>query len=139
MKAIIYFSLSKNKNSKKIASTYEGDIFEIVNKNKVYKTSFANMFFYGYKTMKNKDVPFEAPVIDFSKYDEVVLVSPVWAGRINLFMKKYLEKVPFENKKVIVVGSSDGGYKNYFASFKEVLAASNEIIEEVMYSKGEKV
>ncbi len=138
MNAIIYFSLSKNLNCKKIASTYEGDIFELVNNEKKHKNTFINMFIYGYKTMTNKDVSFDVPVIDFDKYNKIVLVSPVWAGRTNLFMRKYLEKNKFQNKEVILVGSCDGGYKNYFKSFEGLLDKSNKVIEEVIYIKGER-
>jgi len=139
MNVIIYFSLSKNLNSKKIASTYEGDIFEIVSKEKKYKSAFVNMFIYGYKTVKNKDVNFEMPNIDFDKYDNVILVSPVWAGRVNLFMRKYLEETKFFNKNVKLVGSCDGGYKSYFKSFKGLLDESNDVIEEVIYVKGKRI
>lgn len=138
MNAVIYFSFSKNLNSKRIASSYEGDIFELVNKEKKYKTAFMNMFIYGYKTVFNKDVRFDLPDINFESYDTIVLVSPVWAGKVNIFMRKYLEKVSFKNKKVILVGSSDGGFKNYFKSYDGLVDESNEIVEKVMYVKGVK-
>lgn len=138
MNAVIYFSFSKNLNSKRIASSYEGDIFELVNKEKKYKTAFMNMFIYGYKTVFNKDVRFDLPDVNFESYDTIVLVSPVWAGKVNIFMRKYLEKVSFKNKKVILVGSSDGGFKNYFKSYDGLVDESNEIVEKVMYVKGVK-
>lgn len=139
MKAIIYFSLSKNKNSKKIASSIEGNLFELVNLEKHYKTAFMNMFIYGFKTVRNKDVRFQAPDIDFDKFEEVVLVSPVWAGKANIFMKKYLETIPFKNKEVTIIGSCDGGYKNYFSSFDGLIDSSNKIVDKQIYVKGEKV
>ena len=139
MNAVIYFSLSKNLNSKKIALTYEGDTFELVNNEKLHKSTFINMFIYGYKTMRNKDVKFDVPVIDFDKYDNIVLVSPVWAGRVNLFMRKYLEKTKFNNKNITLVGSCDGGYKNYFKSYKGLINESNKVIEEVIYVKGKRI
>ena len=138
MNAVIYFSLSKGLNSKRIASTFDGDIFELVNNEKKHKSAFLNMFIYGFRTVRNKDVDFDIPEIDFDKYDTVVLVSPVWAGKVNLFMKKYLEKVKFSNKNVILVGSCEGGYKNYFKSYEGLIDESNKIIKEIMYVKGEK-
>ena len=138
MNVIIYFSLSKNLRSKKIASTFDGDIYELVNNEKKHTSMFMNMFIYGYKTVFNKDVDFEVPSINFDKYDNVILVSPVWAGKANIFMKKYLEKVDIKNKKVTIVGSCDGGYENYFKSYNGLLDESNEIIKEIMYVKGEK-
>mgnify|MGYP000881272358 CR=1 FL=1 len=61
MNAIIYFSLSKDLNSKRIASTFDGDIFELVNNEKKHKSAFLNMLIYGFKTISNKDVDFEVP------------------------------------------------------------------------------
>ena len=139
MNAVIYFSLSKNLNSKKIALTYEGDIFELVNNEKLHKSTIGNMFIYGYKTLRNKDVNFDVPNIDFNKYDNIVLVSPVWAGRANLFMRKYLEKTKIKNKNITIVGSCDGGYKNYFKSFKGLIDESNKVIKEVIYVKGKRI
>ena len=138
MNVVIYFSLSKELNSKRIASTFEGDIFEIVNNEKKHKSTFLNMFIYGYKTTRNKDVDFGTPKIDFDKYDTVILVSPVWAGRVNQFMRKYLEKIRFTNKNVKIVGTCKGGYKNYFKSYEGLLDNSNKIVEEIMYVKGKK-
>lgn len=138
MNVVIYFSLSKKLNSKKVALNYEGDVFELVSKERKYKSTFMNMFIYGFKTVRNKSVKFESPVIDFDKYDTVILVSPVWAGRVNIFMRKYLEKHRFANKNIKIVGTCEGGYKNYFTSYEGLLDESNKVVEEVMYVKGVK-
>ncbi|MBU1020086.1 MAG: hypothetical protein KJ847_02640 [Firmicutes bacterium] len=138
MKAIIYFSLSKEQTSKAIAHTFEGDVFRIKNTGKNYKTKFAQMFMYGYKTVFNKKVDFSMPEINFENYDEIVLVSPVWAGRVNVFMRQYLEKAEIKNKNITIIGSCDGGYKNYFESYEGILDESNIIVEKVIYVKGER-
>ena len=139
MNVIIYFSLSKKKHSQIIASSFKGDIFELVNLEKKHKFKIVNMFIYGYKTMNNKDVLFKVPNINFDKYEHVILVSPVWAGKVNIFMKKYLEKVKFTNKNVTLVSNSMGVNKNYFKSYDGLLDNSNKIIEEITYIKGERI
>ncbi len=139
MHAIIYFSISKDENSKKVAESLEGDLFRIKPKDKVYKSTFMQMFMYGYKTVRNKPVYYEIDDIDFKKYDLITLVSPVWAGRVCQYMKTYLQTTPFKKKDVVVVGTSKGGYAKYFASYKDILDASNKIVNEIMYVKGEKI
>lgn len=139
MKAIIYFSSSAGQVSKTIAQTLEGDLYRIENTGKKYKTKFFQMFMYGYKTVFNKKVDFSMPQIDFEKYEEIVLVSPVWAGRVNIFMRQYLEKVALKHKKITIIGSCDGGYKNYFASFDGIIDESNTIVEKIIYVKGERL
>lgn len=139
MNATIYFSVSKERNSEIIAKSLEGDIYQIKPKGRIWKSTFMQMFMYGYKTTANKKVEFVVDDIDFSKYDLITLVSPVWAGRVCQYMRKYLETVPFKNKNVVLVGTSKGGYSKYFSSYKDILDSSNKIINEIMYVDGKKV
>ena len=139
MNAIIYFSISKNQYSKKVAESLEGDVFRITPTDRVYKSRFLQLLMYGYKTTLNRPVDYHIDDIDYSKYDLVTIVSPVWAGRVCQYMRVFLESVPFKNKDVVIVGTSEGGYKNYFSSYKGVLDPSNKVLNEIMYVSGEKV
>lgn len=139
MNAIIYFSVSKKENSKKVAESLEGDLFRIRPRDKVYKSAIFQMFFYGFKTVANKPVYYEIDDIDFSKYELITLVSPVWAGKVCQYMRSYLQTIPFKGKDVVVVGTSKGGYNKYFTSYKGILDSSNNVVNEIMYVKGEKV
>ncbi len=136
MKAVIYFSMSKKKICRSIASEIDGDHFEIVNLHRQIKFVPFQMFYYGFKTVAKKTVKFETPVIDFDKYDEVVLVSPVWAGKVNCFMSEYLSHNKFKNKTVTIIGSSLGENKNYFESFDGLIDESNKIEKHITYIKG---
>jgi len=135
MKAIIFHSQSSDLRSKKIAESFDGTIFEIKSLEKKM-SKFCTMFIYGFKTVFSKKVKFLKPEIDFSLYDEIVIVSPVWAGRVNIFVSSYLKEVNIENKRITLVGSCDGGYKNYFESFNNVLSDTNEVVERIIYVKG---
>ena len=139
MKAIIYFSLSRKGRCREIASTFEGSLFEIVNLEKAYRAGFINMLVYGFKSVSEHSVQYVPPLINFDDFNEVVLVSPVWAGKVNLYMRKYLETVPFKNKKVTLVGNCDSGYKNYFESYEGLIDKSNKVVDKQMYIKGKKV
>ncbi len=135
MKAIIYFSLSKKKNSKRIAKEIQGDHFEIENLGKKIKFAPFQMFYYGYLMATKKPLEFNSPKIDFDKYDEVVLISPVWGGKVNIFMKQYLDENIFKNKKVTIIGTCMGNNKKYFESFDTVIDKSNKVIEHKLYTK----
>jgi len=139
MKAVIYFALSKKHNGRNFADTIDGDHYEILNLDKVKKTYFLNMFVYGYKSYAKKEVHFESPVIDFDKYDEIVLISPVWAGKICIYMKQYLQENRFKNKTVSIIATSMGENKNYFKTYDGILDESNKVIEHLMYAKGKKI
>ncbi len=139
MKAIIVHSTSSKEMSLKIAKNYEGEMYRIEHLKPVYKSRFAQLFFYGFQTVTNKSVKIKPMDIDLSKYDEVYLVSPVWAGRINAYMKAFLKQYQIKNKKVHIIASCEGGYKNYFITFRAFLDPSNEIVEEAVYVNNELV
>jgi len=139
MKAIIYHSMSKHGRSKKIANEIDGDHFQIIPTRKPIKFIPFQMIYYGYLTVLNKEAPINKIDIDFDKYDEIVLVSPVWAGRANAYMRQFLKEYEFHGKKVSIIGSCDGGYDKYFASFKGLIDGCNDIIERSVYVKGIKV
>ena len=135
MKAIIYNSMSKRRTSKDIALGIEGDHFEI-NPTKRINNFFFQLLVYGFKTVANIEVKYEEINIDFSKYEEIVLVSPVWANKVNAFMRQFLKDHRFHDKKVTIIGSCDGGYKKYFESYKGLIDSCCEIVEKQMYVKG---
>lgn len=137
MKAIIYHSMSKKRTCKELALKIEGDHYEI-NPTKRINTYFFQLLVYGFKTSAKKEVKYEKIDIDFSKYEEIVLVSPVWAGQVNAFMRQFLKDNPFHDKKVTIIGSCEGGYKNYFETYKGLIDGCCEIVEKQMYVKGVK-
>lgn len=138
MNAIIVHSLSKHKRSLSIAKTFEGDVFEIKPVKKPPKFYPFQLLKYGFLTVSNKDVVYQPIDIDFDKYDHIVLISPVWAGRVNAFMRTFLKQHVFHDKQVTIVASCDGGYQNYFDSYKGLIDGCNTIIEKQVYVKGEK-
>ena len=139
MKAIFYHSLSKRKRSKKIAETFDGDLYEIVPMKKPITFVPLQMFVYGFMSVNKKPIPIKTMDIPFDKYDEVVLVSPVYAGKVNPFMRQFLKMYRFHDKKVTIVASCDGGYKNYFKSIEPLIDNCCTVVDRQVYVKGEKV
>lgn len=137
MKAIIYHTNSKNRRSESAAFHYEGDRFEI-KVVKQYKSTFMQMFMYGYKTTFKKRVDYHKIDIDLDKYDEIVLISPVWAGKVNAVMRTWLLDNKFHDKKVTLVGCSEGVNKNYFDSYKGLIDGCCEIVGRDTFIKGVK-
>ena len=137
MKAIIYFSQSKKQRSKEIAETIKGDLYELLPATKIPKFFLFKMFFLGMATRRNKKLDFDAPKIDFDKYEEVVLVFPIWASGMAQFMKCYLDTVPFKHKKVTIIATSDSGKKGYILNLTEIVHESNDVVDIVMYKKNQ--
>ncbi len=139
MNLVIVHSLSKLKTSLEIAQKIEGDLFQIEHFKKPIKSYFFQMIVYGFRTVANRAVKIKPLDIDFDKYTDIYLVSPVWAGRVNAYMRQFLNTYKFKDKKVHLIGSCLGGYEHYFESFYGLIDASNEIVEKIIYVKGELV
>ncbi len=137
MKAIIYHTNSKKRQCEKIAHTIYGDRYEIKVK-KPYKSVFMQMLVFGYKTTFNKRVEYHKVDIDFNKYHELVLISPVWGGKVNAVMRTFLLDNKFHDKKVTIIGSSDGGNKKYFDSYNGLIDGCCDIVERISYVKGKR-
>lgn len=114
----------------------EGDHYEIVNQERRVKRMFFQMFYYGFKIFAKKEVKFQSPDIDFDKYTEIVLVSPVWGGKVCLFMAQYLKKNTFKNKEVTIISSAMSENEKYFKSFDKLIDKSNKVVEHISYVKG---
>ncbi len=134
MKAIIYFTASKNQHCRHIAETFEGDKYQLVPVKPNPKRLFFQLIVFGFYTVSDRKVQFDIPEIDFSKYEEVVIVFPVWAGKMSVFMKQYLQTNPFANKKVTLVASSGGENPQYRKSILQPLEY-NQVVEVIMYKE----
>ncbi len=135
MKVVIYFSMSRKKRSKGIAMSIEGDHYELRPGERIGRIPIISYLRLGFITMKDKDVPVEAPEIDFDKYDEVVLVFPIWAARMAQYMKCYLNQVPFKSKKVKLIATSNSGQKGYMNGLGDSVDPSNDVIDITMYKR----
>lgn len=133
MKAVIYFSLSKKKMSEKIAKTIEGDHFALRPADSVPKFYPFQLIKLGFATLKNKSLPVDVPKINYDLYDEIVLVFPIWAGRMAQYMKSFVDLKQFTNKKVTLIASSGSGSQRYKQNLENIVDQTNEVVDIVMY------
>lgn len=138
MKAVIYLSVSRKKQSRKIAESIEGDIYQLLPGESIPRFPLFAMFTLGRKTIFDINVPFSIPKIDFDQYTDIVLVFPIWAGRMAQYMKSYLDSEPFTNKNITLIATSAGGNKRYIKKLKEIDLENNKITDIVLY-KGTQV
>jgi hypothetical protein len=139
MKAVIYFSFSRNQSCKKVASQIEGDHFEINPNTLVKGVYFFHMMLMGFRTVTDRHVVVEPFDINLDQYDEIHLVFPIWAGRPAVYVKQWLNENPFMNKKVYVYACSDSGNSEYLNDFEQYVDKSNEIVEKNTFKKDNKM
>lgn len=138
MNLVIVHSLSKHHYSLNIADAIDGDHIRIEPTKRPPRFYPFQLLVCGYQTVAEKDVGIQPLEIDFDKYSDIYLVSPVWAGRVNAYMRQFLKEYPFRDKAVHIIGSCLGGYTHYFDSFEGWIHGSNQIVEKTIYVKGEK-
>jgi flavodoxin len=135
MKAIIYYSLSGN-TKKELEERYTGDHFRIESKGRLPKRLFCQLFWLGFLSSFNISPKQKDLDIDFDKYDEIVLGSPVWAFTITPFMRHFLKNNQFKNKKVTLLITCGGNPGKGLNDYKKRIDPSNEIVDEVIVKTG---
>lgn len=133
MKAVIYLSVSKNKKSKQIAQTIKGDLYQLLPGESIPKFPLFKMIKLGRATVQNKTVPFAIDKIDYTKYDEIVLVFPIWAGRMAQYMKSFIDQITFKNKNITFVATSKSGRESYIQGLQKIEIPHNKITDIVLY------
>ncbi len=85
-----------------------------------------NFILAGFASVKQKDIPLSGdPWKEISKADQVILASPVWAGRKNPVMNSFISKGEFKNKEVHLVTVQADPHKD---STERVLPLLKEMI-----------
>lgn len=135
MKAIIYYSLS-GRTKEELEKRYEGDFFRVKGKVKIPKNYWLMMFYLGYYSTFKVKINYEDLDIDFKKYDEIIIGSPVWAFTFVPFLKKFLKENKFYNKKVRFLVTHEGGPRNTLKHIDKFLDSSNQVIERIDVQRG---
>ncbi|TLG75483.1 hypothetical protein [Culicoidibacter larvae] len=126
--AIIYYSL--NGHVKDIVDEMSGDKFEIKTKNKIISNKALQMLTLGFMTMiSNRPKIIVDKTIEIDKYDIIHFVTPIWAGKVSLPIKSFLEENIIENKNIKLTVSCNGSDGAAEYDFIKLVDQSNEIIE----------
>ena len=106
--AILYYSLggATRAEAKKRADSSGADVFEILEKRK--RSIFAAFIPGCPQALKRKASEIQPLSIDWSAYDDVTLMAPVWAGHPAPAFNAALELIP-KDKVLHIVLCSGGG------------------------------
>ena len=135
MKAIIYYSMT-GRTKEELEKRYEGDFYRLTGKVKIPRNYWMQMFILGYSSTFNRRNKYDPIDIDFDKYDEIVLGSPIWAFTFVPFLKRFLKNNRFKNKKVSILITHEGGPKKALKHFDKYIDKSNTIIEKIEVKRG---
>jgi len=112
MKLFIYYSLTGNGELVSEKFSEKGyEIRRIYEKKKMPKSFFFMILSGGFRASVNAKAKLLNYDADVSKYEEIVIGSPVWNGRFPPAINAVLKQTDFSNKKlsfVIYSGSGEG-------------------------------
>lgn len=127
---IVYYSLegSTDLAARSIAGRTGADLVRLVPEKEVPKKGFGKYFLGGKSALFSERPRLTNRRIDFTKYDTVIIGSPVWAGTVTPPILSFLAIQPFSGKKVFLFAShSGGGAEKCFAKIEGKLTGNTLI------------
>ena len=116
---VVYYSRTgtTKKAANEIANLLKADIDEIIDKKK--RDGIFGYLSAGRDALNNKLTNIERPKIDSTKYDLVVIGTPIWAGKITPAIRAYVKDKNF-NKIAFFVTAGSGDGKEAFAELEKL-------------------
>lgn len=108
---ILFYSLqgSTRKVAQYLSQELDIPMEEIKLKKDFKPQGFSKYVLGGSQAVMGSKPPILPVKSDLTKYDTIILGSPVWAGRFTPAIKTLLEKGRLKNKKIFFFYCSDGG------------------------------
>ena len=137
---VVYFSFDGNTKliAEKIGETLNADVIELKTSKK-YPTEGIGKFFWGGKSVVFGDKPtLTNESIDLSRYDTIIIGTPVWAGSFSPPIRSFVNDYKIVNKKIAIFAShGGGGAAKCFAKLKEALP-ENKFVGEIAFVEPKK-
>lgn len=129
-KAIIYFSLTGNVE-RLAKETFDGDFYALKPMIRLPKNKILKYVVWIYYAILKKRVPYEITDFALDKYEELVLVTSVNAGRVSPIMKSFLDDHEIKNKSLTFMIVHIGEPGVALQTLKERLGKENTVINEL--------
>ena len=128
-KICIYYSL--NNHVRDIVTGLEDvDLVEVKTVKKLPTNKVWQMVYLGFLVSRKKELEIQEVDTNFDMYEEVIIASPIWAGRIAIPIISFLTKYKMKDKKITLLISCSGkevhGVKEQVESLVD---ASNQVID----------
>ena len=113
-KIFIYYSRTGNGDDvARFLSTYGYETYKVTPKHNLPKSFFWGTLFGGMLAGMNRNAPLKDFNVDFNKYDEIIVGSPVWNDKLSTPINTLLKKVKDYKGKIrfILYSGSGNGSK----------------------------
>lgn len=135
---VIYYSLDGNSKfiAEEIKNTLNCDILELKPIKDLNPNSFKlSKYFWGGKQILMNQMPSLNPyTVDFSKYDNLFIGSPIWAGTYAPALKTFFNENNITGKNIGLYCCHGGGSsKQIFENFENKLKSCNIILGKIEF------
>lgn len=138
---VVYYSLEggTKRYAEIMAKELGADLISLIPEKEVPKSSFRK-YLWGGKSVIFKERPkLMNGTLDVSKYDLILLGTPIWAGTFTAPMNTFIHDTKIHGKKVALFAChAGGGVGKCFSSIKEQLAGNIFIGEVDFLNPGDK-
>ncbi|MGB4661213.1 MAG: flavodoxin [Mobilitalea sp.] len=127
---IIYYSLEGNTDfiAKKIAKITGADLVRLEPVKEYPSTGFKKYFWGGKSVTFNETPKLKNEAIDLSKYDSIIIGTPIWAGSFTPPILTFLTDYNIQDKNVYLFASTSGGDVQKCFDKMEKKMAGNKIL-----------
>ncbi|KAF5076771.1 Flavodoxin [anaerobic digester metagenome] len=137
---VVFFSFEGNTKlvGDAIAKTMGADTVELKT-SKQYPTAGIGKFFWGGKSVLFGETPqLVNERIDLSKYDTVIIGTPIWAGSFAPPIKSFITEYQMKGKRIgLFACHGGGGAKKCFSKLREAYP-ENQFIGEIAFLEPKK-
>ncbi|SHN54763.1 flavodoxin family protein [Fervidobacterium gondwanense] len=108
---VVFFSLEGHTKyvAKLLAEELKADLVELETVKEYPKRGFAKYFWCGKASVFREKPELKTKIPDFSKYELIVIGTPVWAGNCTPPINTLLSKASFSGKKLGILVTNGGG------------------------------
>jgi len=120
---LIYYSLEGHTRfiAEQMEQLLHCDVYALQPRNHYPTKGFAKYFVAGRDAVFHRRLAFKEPLPDLSKYEVVLLATPVWAGGVSAPMYSYLKQASFTQKDLYLIADCSGGdVSKCFSTMKKI-------------------
>ncbi|QVK21625.1 hypothetical protein KHQ82_04690 [Mycoplasmatota bacterium] len=103
MNLILYFTRSGTckKVSEILSQTIDSEVLEL--KDNMNWRGLLGFIKGGYHSFKESRIEYDIKEIDFSNYDQIYIVSPIWASKVQPTIRTFIKENNLQNAQLILV------------------------------------
>ena len=112
----------------RISSALSADMLRLVPKKAYPEKGFGKYFFGGGSAVLKEAPELEPYKVDLERYEQIVFVTPVWAGTVTPPLRTFIQKEDLEGKRFAIASCSLGGSaEKTFAALRSLLDVTGDV------------